>query len=1215
MFKEIFLFELRSWSRTPVTYIYFGILLLLGFLFTIATGGAFDSVSVSTQSDKVVANAPAIIHIFTSFLSLAGIFITAGIIGPAVFKDFKYQTASLTFTTSVSRFSYIMGRFFGAYVIALLIFTGPLIGFFLGSIMPFVNADYFAPNRLMIYLYPFLSVIIPNTFFVGSLFFITSILRRSITVNWVVILLLYVGYGAASTLAGDLDNEWLSALIDPFGIGATQIITKYWTPDDRNTLLVTLSGWYLTNRLFWVSIGVGMLILGYTRFRFNEFRNSFKLFNRTKPADTPLKETSAFQLGGIVLPKFSRSFSVNAFLKLTARLTFYEFRQIFGSVYFRIIMMVAVVFMIATSGELGKLYDTETYPVTYQTLSFFTGTLYIFLLIIIVLYSGEMVWKERDRRVSGIHDALPTPNWVIFSSKLLGLMLMQIVLLALVVIIGVAVQAFKGYTKFELGLYLQELYTLSIIDLWLFCMLAFFIQVLANNKYLGYFITAVYYVFNSTFAGSVLKHNLLVFSSDPGYTYSDMNGYGHALGPFYLYKLYWAAFAILLLVIANMFWQRGTETSLKERWENAKARFNRPAKISLFTALGFFVLFGGIIFYNTNIINDWQTSYQAELEAVEYEQKYRQYKDLPHPKITSANLNIDVFPYEREVNVTGTYKLKNKTDQLIKEIHVIFPGRKEDHSLSFSPEAELKQEDEKHNYYIYQLAEALAPGDSMDLNFEVVKQNRGFKTSFSGTLGAPVYNGTFMNNGFLPSLGYEEGGEISSNKTRKKHDLPYKAPTYSIDDTAQLMRNLFIRDADFIDFEATISTSEDQIAIVPGYLQKEWNENGRRYFHYKMDSPIMNFYSFLSARYEVKKDKWNDVDIEIYYHKGHEYNLDRMIEGIKHSLDYYTENFSPYQHKQVRILEFPRYATFAQSFPNTIPYSEGIGFIADVREPDKDNSGDAIQIGDLKIDYPYYVTAHEVAHQWFAHQVIGGNVEGSNMLSETLSQYAALMVMKQTAGKNKMKKFLRYELNSYLGGRGRESEGEKPLMYANPGQGYILYRKGSVIMYALQDYIGEDSVNMAIKRYLAKTAFQEPPYTTTREFVDHIREVTPDSLQYLITDWFEEITLYKNAVRDPVYEEKDGKYLVEFTVESQKFKADSIGQQTEVELKERIEVGIFNEDGEPILVKKYKFTDKETPLSIWVEEKPFKVAVDPYYKLVDRNIYDNEKEVEEKEEP
>ena len=1216
MFKEIFLFEFRSWLRTPVTYVYFGILVLLSYLMTISLGGAFDAVTVSMAGDKVMTNAPIVIHTFTSILVLIGIFITAGIIGPAVFKDFKYQTASLAFTTQVSKMSYLLGRFMGAFVIACLIFTGPLIGMFLGSLMPFVEQEFFGPFRFLAYLYPYLTVVIPNTFFLGALFFITSVVWRSITVNWVVIMALYVGYGLAGSLAADLDNELLSALIDPFGMQTIDIVTKYWTPEDQNVKLVGLTGWFLTNRIIWVLVAAGLLFWGFVRFDFSEFRKPTKLFGRKKTEDESNEEEktgpSVFQLGGIKLPAYTRDFSFSSFFNLMIRLTKYEFRQILGSVYFRIIMMVGIVFMFATSGQLGKLYDTQTYPVTYETVDYFSGTIALFLLIIIVLYSGEIVWKERDRKVSEIHDALPTPNWVIFASKLLGLMAMQALLLLLVVAVGVIIQATRGYFNFELDLYFRELYTLEILDLWLFCMLAFFIQILANNKYLGYFITAIYYLFNVNFGSTVLKHNLLIYSSDPSYLYSDLNGFGHAMGPYYLYKLYWFAFAMILVVVANLFWQRGTETQFSKRWDRVKSRFNKPAKLSLIGFGALFLLLGGIIFYNTNIINEWRTSYQGELAAVEYEKTYRQYKDLPHPKITAVNLNIDVFPEVRRAEVAGTYQVKNKTDQSIDQLHVIFPGKEEDWTIEFTPAATLKDGSEKHDYYIYDLSEGLAPGDSMSIDFTVVKKTRGFKTSFFGTLDAPVYNGTFLNNGFFPSLGYEEGGELSRNKTRKKHDLPYKRPYNSINDTTQLQRNLFIRDADFIDFETTISTSEDQIAVVSGYLQKEWTENGRRYFHYKMDSPIMNFYSFLSGRYEVKRDKWNDVNIEIYYHKGHEYNLDRMVEGIKNSLDYYTENFSPYQHKQVRILEFPRYASFAQSFPNTIPFSEAIGFIADVREEAEDNSEDAIQIGDMKIDYPYYVTAHEVAHQWFAHQVIGGNVEGSNVLSETLSQYGALMVMKKKYGVNKMKKFLRYESNQYLSGRNRESEGEKPLMYSNAGQGYILYRKGSVIMYALQDYIGEDSVNLAIKRYLSKVAFQEPPYTTTVEFVDHIREVTPDSLQYLITDWFEEITLYKNKVTDPVYEEKDGKFVVDFTIEAQKFKADSLGKETEVELKEWVELGVFNEKGQPIYLEKHKFTEKETPLSLTVDEKPFKVAIDPYYKLIDRNIYNNEAEVEEK---
>jgi ABC-2 type transport system permease protein len=80
--------------------------------------------------------------------------------------------------------------------------------------------------------------------------------------------------------------------------------------------------------------------------------------------------------------------------------------------------------------------------------------------------------------------------------------------------------------------------------------------------------------------------------------------------------------------------------------------------------------------------------------------------------------------------------------------------------------------------------------------------------------------------------------------------------------------------------------------------------------------------------------------------------------------------------EQFRIFEFPRYRTFAQSFPNTVPYSEGIGFIGRLKKP-------------TDIDFTYFVTAHELGHQWWAHQLIGADVEGSNMMSESLAEYSA----------------------------------------------------------------------------------------------------------------------------------------------------------------------------------------------------------------------------------
>ena len=51
-----------------------------------------------------------------------------------------------------------------------------------------------------------------------------------------------------------------------------------------------------------------------------------------------------------------------------------------------------------------------------------------------------------------------------------------------------------------------------------------------------------------------------------------------------------------------------------------------------------------------------------------------------------------------------------------------------------------------------------------------------------------------------------------------------------------------------------------------------------------------------------------------------------MMQSMKETLAYCTENFSPFQFHQLRIIEFPRYGTFAESFANTVPFSESIGF-------------------------------------------------------------------------------------------------------------------------------------------------------------------------------------------------------------------------------------------------------------------------------------------------
>jgi aminopeptidase N len=328
-----------------------------------------------------------------------------------------------------------------------------------------------------------------------------------------------------------------------------------------------------------------------------------------------------------------------------------------------------------------------------------------------------------------------------------------------------------------------------------------------------------------------------------------------------------------------------------------------------------------------------------------------------------------------------------------------------------------------------------------------------------------------------------------------------------------------------------------------------------------------------------------------------------MIDAVKKSLEYYTTNFGPYQHRQVRIIEFPGYRHFAQSFANTIPYSESSGFIARIDDEED-------------IDYVFNTTAHEVAHQWWAHQVVGGNVQGATMLSESLSEYSALMVMEQEYGAERMRRFLRHELDGYLEGRGGEVEQEQPLMLVE-NQKYIHYNKGSLVLYALRDQIGEQQLNRALARYVKEFRFQEPPYTNTVEFLDHVREVVPPHLQYLIEDLFETITLFANRTESATYTERgDGTYLVQLQVEAKKLRADGQGNETEIELDDWIDVGVFGEEtleGEQqeklLWMEKRHITEPRTEIEVVVEERPVRAGIDPYNKLIDRDAADNVKKI------
>ena len=1213
MFLPIFLFELKYRVRRPATWIYFGLLVVMGALLTSAAGGIFGAgtnVSIGGDGGHVRVNSPYSVAGAISALSYFGILITSAIMGNPVYRDFEHRTYALFYTKPISKAGYLGGRFWGSFVVCALVFSGIGVGVWLGSVLPGVEADKFGPAHLSYYVWPYVVFVLPNLLLTGAVFFTLATLTRNILSTYIGSVLLLVAYLIAQSFLRDLDNINLAAMLDAFGASASYYTTRYWTAAEKNTQLTPFSHYLVLNRAIWLAVGAGLLAICYARFHFSAFASD-KAPSKKARAAAALSELVAAPMGGrLVLPRVTQLFSRGMNLRQYWSLTKLEFRGIVRSVYFAAIVGAGVIFLLVNGWQVGKIYDTSTYPVTAEMVEMLSGTFALFILILITYYAGELVWRERDAGVAQITDALPVPNWVPFLSKLSALGLIQVVLLAVVMACGILLQTVKGYFHYEPGLYLETLFGFKLIDYLLLCVLAMLVQVIVNNKYLGHFVMVLYYLSN-IFQGQLgINHKLLDYGGNPGTPYSDMNGYGHFVAGFSWFKIYWAAGALLLALAANIFWVRGTDAAFVRRRAEASRRWGRPAWTAL--ALGLLVMLsaGSFIFYNTNVENTYRTPKQTEKLRLGYEQKYRRYKDLAQPRIVAVNLKTDLYPATRTVHIDGSFWLKNRHARALDTVIVQVPQAARLRKLALGrPAAALLVNDTTVNFRLYRLARPLAPGDSVEMTTVLDFGEKGFPNSGSNT--DIVQNGIFMNSqAYLPGIGYNEQGELSDDDVRKRNGLKPKDRQAPATDLKARQNSGLSQDADWIRFETVLSTSADQLAVAPGRLLKDWTQGKRRYFHYRMEQPMLNFYTFLSARYRVYKDQWVDsaghrvVPIEIYYQPGHEYNVKRMAAAVKESFAYYTRHFGPYQHPQVRILEFPKYASFAQSFAGTIPFSESIGFIAKVDPNDPED-----------VDYPFYVTAHEVAHQWWGHQIAGGNVQGETMLVETMAQYSALMVMKHHYGAYMMEKFLKYELNSYLQGRAFERKKEVPLAKVE-NQGYIHYRKGSVVMYALQDYIGEANVNKALHSFLEQHKFETAPYTTAPELVAEFRKVTPDSLQSLVTDLFDRITLYENRLTDAsVKKLANGRFQVRMTVESKKTVADSLGTERPGPENDYLPVAVFPAQGKnkmpvpPLLLTKRRFHAGTNTFEFTVAKEPAKVAVDPYHEFIDRVQKDNYLEV------
>jgi aminopeptidase N len=1193
MFASIARFEWRYQLKSPVFWVGSLIFFLLAFGAT-----TVDTIQIGSRGNVNVNSPFAIVQVL-GIMSVFAIFVLVAMVAGTVLRDDETGFAPILRSTRLRKGAYLGGRFTGSIAAALLVLAAVPLGIAVGSFMPWLDNEKLGPFVPSHYLYALFVFGLPTFLILGAAFFALATATRSMMWTYVGAVALLVLFSVSRVALRDMQHDTLAALTDPFGLSAVSNITKYWTAAERNTQLPPLSGILLANRALWLSLAAALYGLTWFLFRFETRAGAAA----ARPAEAAAP--AAPRSGPLPAPRFDAATSR---LQLWA-LARFDMGHVFRSPAFFVLLFIGVINAGFGTWFMGEFYGGSPYPVTRLMAQALQGSFTFMPMIIAIYYGGELVWRDRERRLHEIVDATAAPDWTHLLPKIVAIALVLAASSAVAVLTGMAVQLAKGYTHFQLGSYFLWFFVPTVIGALQLAVLSVFVQVLVPQKFIGWGVMLVYVVASVALGSAGFEHNLYNYAGSSPVPLSDMNGMARFWIGQAWFQGYWSAFAVLLSVLAFLLWRRGSSTELKPRLIALPRRLMQHRGALALGVLGLLAWAGSgaFIYYNTNVLNEYRTAPDSDRLMADAERELLLFEKLPTPRITAVTLDVQLFPRETRALTTGRWRVENRSGVPIEQLHLRWGDKLTIDRLDI-PGATLQKQYDKFNYRIYRLQAAMQPGESREIAFTTTLQEKGF------TNGAPltrlVENGSFINNAEIePQLGMSRDGLLVDRAKRRKYGLPADLRPPTLEDESGRSRSLFSASSDWVDADITVTTDADQTPIAPGYTLSDTVSGGRRTAHFKPDAPINHFFSIQSARYELKRDKaalpGGPVDLAVYYQPGHEYNVQRMLDGMKTSLQLFNEQFSPYQFKQARILEFPSYADFAQSFANTIPYSENIGFLMQQGEADK-------------IDIVTYVTAHEIAHQWWGHQLVPSNQQGGSMLVESFAQYSALLVMERTYGKEMMRRFLKYELDRYLRRRGGEPLEELPLARVE-NQPYIHYQKGALAMYWLKEVVGEAKVNRALSRLLKQWAFKPAPYVNSLDFLKLMREEAGPEHDALIDDLFMKITLLDvKAANAKSVKRADGRYDVSFDVEAKKLYADGKGKETEAPLDEPFDIGVFSaEPGRPdytaasvlSLTRQRIKTGKQT-VTVVVAQPPVWVGVDPYNKRIDRNSGDNLSRIE-----
>jgi len=1214
MLRKLLGFELKLHTRQLGFWLALIIMIALGLLFS-----SHEDFAIGVAGgERVKVNGAIPIALTISAFSLFSIFFAAVFVVTGVMRDDTHKSVEIVHATPVKTRDMLISRMLGVWIATVVSLSGLVIGTMAGPFMPWGDAETFKNFNLIHYLQPFFLFIIINALLVSGIYTAIAVITRNRALVYVSAVGLLVLYLVGGVIAGERPDEWIAALVDPFGATSLAVETQYWPAAEQNENMAPFMGWVGLNRLVYGLVGLALFSLSFIfSTRGIHIRRGRTRLTDAPPANIPTQVMP-------VKPKLGAGFVLQTFW---TRIKF-EYLSTIRSTAFIILVGIALA-LFGISLMVAIFMGAST---TLPTSNFMTqvalGSLFLPMVIIMVFFGSDIMWRDRTANLHGILDATPVRDSSLLFAKWGALALLLLTLVVGLLLAGMIAQLGFGWNR--VPVVPMTFLAIGIISFFVGFffqgMLVMFLQNFMPGRIIGMMVSGGVLIGLIFFIGQLpFYHPLMNFGDAGAGNYSEMAGFSNVKA-FGWEFAYWMGLILILGALSMWVWRRGHQIGLKARLQNIGKRMSLPSLGTAIVGLMAFVGFGyaGLQSYKTE---NYMNSDQREARQAEYEKFVSDIWQDPEPRITKVSVEADFYPNKQTAEFNGRYIIDNPHDKPLTRT-TVFSGVGPNNITSLEIEGAIVVKDDEfadelrntHNILQVKFDPPLTPGESRGVDFSTK-----FVDSTLTESSDIARNGTFVNNtDALLVFGNLEAGFINDPDRRRKFDLGERVEWPEREDEAARRYNLltsFSGYSDYVDFDARICTTETQIPIAPGKFRGETVEKGRRCREYKSINPIQNFFSFMTAEYEVRKEVWNnpkgdDIELEIYFHPAHNFNIDIMFDAMRTSMETYTETFSPYQYAQLRIMEFP-YQSFAQAFAGTVPFSENIGFVQD--------PGDAED--PKRVDFATYVTMHEIGHQWFAHQVIGAYAKGSNLLSEGLTENATMLAYEKHYDFAKARRM--HEERStvqYLTQRTFERDDE-PVLAKAEGQGYLNYNKTSWVFWGMRHTMGNDNIQRAVKRFLTEYhGTKGAPYPTTLEMLKILKEEVDPKYHLLIEDYWNKITFWDLSFTDEIKVTANGNtFAVSIPIKvDKKYASEEDGKETSVsklddaKLNEWVEIGFYTEDpkddlgANPFTVRVVNLREAETVQTFTLDKRPTHIVLDPKRSLIERNVNDNVKALPKK---